>query len=256
MSSFYAYSDMPSSNLMIPQQPPRIYRLEVAQQPIRARMCGFGEKDRRPIDPPPVLRLIVTTPDGKPIPVSSVDHSMFAVHAGLWSNNRKKERNLVINPSSMAAHSTGTSSSVLSWSPTCTRNLMGSLTSSAYCLFNDHGQRGIYFIFHDLSVRTEGTFTLKFQFADISQLIRCGGHQSQVRVEAEVFSESFTVYAAKKFPGMTESTDLSKAFAKQGIKIPIRKERRYSRPFLDDYQDGENPHPETTSLFSNEDPNL
>lgn len=25
-----------------------------------------------------------------------------------------------------------------------------------------------------------------------------------------------------KFPGMTESTELSKAFAKQGLKIPIR----------------------------------
>ena len=30
-----------------------------------------------------------------------------------------------------------------------------------------------------------------------------GGPQSQVRVEAEVYSESFTVYSAKKFPGMT-----------------------------------------------------
>src|SRR6185312_7204481 len=106
MGSVYAYSDMSSSNPMIPQQPPIIYRLEVAQQPVRARMCGFGEKDRRPVDPPPVVRLIMTTPDGKPIPASSVDHSMFAVHAGLWSSNRKKERNLVISPSSMAAHST------------------------------------------------------------------------------------------------------------------------------------------------------
>jgi len=33
-----------------------------------------------------------------------------------------------------------------------------------------------------------------------------GGPQSQVRVEAEVYSESFTVYSAKKFPGMTGKT--------------------------------------------------
>jgi hypothetical protein len=32
------------------------------------------------------------------------------------------------------------------------------------------------------------------------------------------------VYSAKKFPGVIESTDLSKAFASQGIKIPIRKD--------------------------------
>lgn len=43
------------------------YRLEVSQEPVRARMCGFGDKDRRPIDPPPVVRLIVTSTDGTPV---------------------------------------------------------------------------------------------------------------------------------------------------------------------------------------------
>lgn len=43
-------------------------------------------------------------------------------------------------------------------------------------------------------------------------------------VLASVFSEPFTVYSAKKFPGVIESTDLSKCFALQGIKIPIRKD--------------------------------
>jgi hypothetical protein len=47
---------------------PYSYRLEVSQQPIRARMCGFGDKDRRPIDPPPVVRLLVSTADGTPVP--------------------------------------------------------------------------------------------------------------------------------------------------------------------------------------------
>ena len=37
----------------------RIWSLHVVQQPIRARMCGFGDKDRRPITPPPCIRLIV-----------------------------------------------------------------------------------------------------------------------------------------------------------------------------------------------------
>ncbi|CAG8538877.1 1605_t:CDS:2 [Paraglomus brasilianum] len=174
---------------------------------------------------------------------------MFVVHAGLWSNNRKEERSLVINPSSIPTQSTGPSSTVMSLNgPTCTRNLMGSLTSSAYTLTNQHGQQGIYFVFQDLSVRTEGTFTLKFQFADISQLVKRGGPQSQVRVEAEVYSESFTVYSAKKFPGMTESTELSKAFAKQGIKIPIRKETRYRRPHDDVRRILEGPNPGITSL--------
>jgi hypothetical protein len=41
---------------------------------------------------------------------------------------------------------------------------------------------------------------------------------------ATCFSEMFQVYSAKKFPGVIESTPLSKAFASQGIKIPIRKD--------------------------------
>ena len=43
-------------------------------------------------------------------------------------------------------------------------------------------------------------------------------------VLATIFSDPFTVYSAKKFPGVIESTDLSKCFAQQGIKIPIRKD--------------------------------
>ena len=38
----------------------RLYRLVCVQQPRRARMCGFGDKDRRPITPPPCVRLIIT----------------------------------------------------------------------------------------------------------------------------------------------------------------------------------------------------
>jgi hypothetical protein len=34
------------------------YGLDVIQDPARARMCGHGDKDRRPIGPPPVVRLV------------------------------------------------------------------------------------------------------------------------------------------------------------------------------------------------------
>jgi hypothetical protein len=43
-------------------------------------------------------------------------------------------------------------------------------------------------------------------------------------VLAAVFSDTFSVFSAKKFPGVCESTPLSKAFAMQGIKIPVRKD--------------------------------
>lgn len=43
-------------------------------------------------------------------------------------------------------------------------------------------------------------------------------------VLASCFSDVFQVFSAKKFPGVIESTALSKIFATQGIKIPIRKD--------------------------------
>lgn len=43
-------------------------------------------------------------------------------------------------------------------------------------------------------------------------------------VLAAAYSDPFQVFSAKKFPGVIESTSLSKCFALQGIKIPIRKD--------------------------------
>jgi Velvet factor len=51
-----------------------------------------------------------------------------------------------------------------------------------------------------------------------------GVNRGAAPVLATVYSDAFQVYSAKKFPGVIESTPLSKCFAGQGIKIPIRKE--------------------------------
>lgn len=49
-------------------------------------------------------------------------------------------------------------------------------------------------------------------------------NQGRAPILSSCFSEVFNVYSAKKFPGVCESTSLSKTFAAQGIKIPIRKD--------------------------------
>jgi hypothetical protein len=49
-------------------------------------------------------------------------------------------------------------------------------------------------------------------------------NKGSVPVLACCFSDVFQVYSAKKFPGVCESTELSKCFVSQGIKIPIRKD--------------------------------
>ncbi|OAA64075.1 nucleoside diphosphatase Gda1 [Cordyceps fumosorosea ARSEF 2679] len=113
-----------------------------------------------------------------------------------------------------------------------TRNLIGSVAVSAFNLCDTEGKRGIWFVLQDLSVRTEGNFRLRFSFVNVGPR---GGRAPQDGTPAKVTtgrapilasscSEVFSVFSAKKFPGVCESTALSKTFAVQGIKIPIRKE--------------------------------
>jgi hypothetical protein len=106
-----------------------------------------------------------------------------------------------------------------------TRNLIGSLAVNAAKLQDDHNKTGLWFVLQDLSVRTEGVFRLHMRFIDVSD----GNTENQLNTDhapvlASCYSSSFQVYSAKKFPGVVESTPLSRAFATQGIKIPIRKD--------------------------------
>ncbi|KAI8971846.1 velvet factor-domain-containing protein, partial [Mycotypha africana] len=179
----------PPLGLGRPSQNNKKYKLVVVQNPVRARCCGFGEKDRRPIDPPPILQLFIENPDGT-LQNANNDNSnisLFVVQCGLFSENGKEKRELVYNPSANFPIPSSQS---------------------------------------DLSVRVEGRFRLKFIFIDLS----AGDPLTMsAQVSNYVLSNPFTVYSAKNFPGMTDSTPLSQCFAQQGIKISIRKGRRIRR---------------------------
>lgn len=209
------------------------FRLEIGQQPQRARMCGFGDKDRRPITPPPCLRLaIFDRQTGRELDPSALDTSFFILSVDLWDEAAQGEVNLVMHPATVNAPLLspasqppfdGGATDSPAGNGSITRNLIGSLATSAYKLYDTHDRLGIWFVLQDLSVRTEGTFRLKFTFVNLagpsSRLITNGS----VPVLASTFSDPFVVYSAKRFPGMIESTELSRKFAQQGIKIPIRK---------------------------------
>ena len=116
------------------------------------------------------------------------------------------------------------------------RNLIGQVSSSANRLVDLDKNTGLWFVFQDLSVRQEGIFRLKFSFFDLQDGQNVDGSSSesntsesimlakQAPMLAQIYSKPFQVYSAKKFPGVADSTQLSKEFAKQGIKIPIRKD--------------------------------
>ncbi|OAQ36108.1 hypothetical protein K457DRAFT_12620 [Linnemannia elongata AG-77] len=72
------------------------YSLEIVQQPQRARMCGFGDKDRRNITPAPVLKLIAKTKEGRIVTGDALCRQAFMVNADLWLEDEVTERNLVL----------------------------------------------------------------------------------------------------------------------------------------------------------------
>lgn len=85
------------------------YALRIEQQPTRARMCGFGDKDRRPITPPPCVRLVITDlHTGKPAQLEQSDGMFFVLQVDLWDDNASKEVNIVRSSSSSPAVSIST----------------------------------------------------------------------------------------------------------------------------------------------------
>lgn len=185
------------------------YRLTLRQQPKHSRMCGFGEKvDRRPLDPPPIVQLEIDLPDKSE--KTAIEKTKL-----LYNPNYFMYVSVISNETEEELH-------VLSDGKT--RYTIGTVVSSMYKLRDLDDKEGAFFIFSDLSIRREGVYKLKFALFEI-----VGGI---LKYRASICSNPFNVYPAKKFPGMEESTALSKAFAEQGLKIRIRREVRAKKRHL------------------------
>uniref|UniRef100_A0A093XPF6 Velvet domain-containing protein n=1 Tax=Talaromyces marneffei PM1 TaxID=1077442 RepID=A0A093XPF6_TALMA len=76
----------PAERAFVNDSPPPRLRLHIRQQPIATRACSAGEKDRRTIDPPPILQLLVTDfrPDSR-TDLAILQNSRFAVACLLYS---------------------------------------------------------------------------------------------------------------------------------------------------------------------------
>ncbi|KAF1918214.1 velvet factor-domain-containing protein [Ampelomyces quisqualis] len=194
------------------------YNLQVIQQPERARACGSGAKssaDRRPVDPPPIVELRVFENDEE---ITFAYNANFFLHASL-------ENARTMAPG-RAASAAAPSFPVLTGTPVAGMAYLERPTPAGY------------FIFPDLSVRHEGKYRLSFAlFENLSEVkdldpddpdvIFDGNHF--VTHRAEVKSAPFTVFSAKKFPGLSESTALSRMVAEQGCRVRIRRDVRMRR---------------------------
>ncbi|KAI7818300.1 velvet factor, partial [Gamsiella multidivaricata] len=96
------------------------------------------------------------------------------------------------------------------------RALAGTVVSSLNRLKDVDNSDGGFFVFGDMSVRIEGRFSLRMTLFELIE--------GQVVHVMTTVSNPFTVYSSKTFPGMSESTFLSRSFSDQGVRIRIRKD--------------------------------
>ncbi|KAL0472976.1 velvet factor domain-containing protein [Neurospora intermedia] len=180
------------------------YRIFVRQQPFAARSCGFGERDRRVIDPPPIVQLTIHNDT-----LSREEHSRLlrhqfsVIHCSIWDETGVKDMSSM--PEDFRQQ----------------RRLMGTLVASPFVGLDENGEEGCFFCFPDLSCRTPGTFRLKFALVVLDPARMMAGDRSSI--VATVMSEPFHVYNAKDFPGMKASTPLTKRLKRQGCLISIKK---------------------------------
>ncbi|KAI0068580.1 hypothetical protein BV25DRAFT_1866564 [Artomyces pyxidatus] len=108
-----------------------------------------------------------------------------------------------------------------------TRTLVGPLSANACRLLDEHRRPGVFFLFQDLSIRTEGSFRLRLRLMNIGAPPAPSPGASRVHTDvspvlAQTYTEPFDVYSAKRFPGVPDTTALSIAFGNQGQKLPLR----------------------------------
>ncbi|QIX00426.1 hypothetical protein AMS68_005943 [Peltaster fructicola] len=181
--------------------PPYTYRLTFRQQPFAARACGHGDRDRRVIDPPPILELKINhRVDGAPM--------------------RDRDALFMVNCILMDAE---TGSQAVSEDPDCrmANTLMGASAMSPFSGKDERGFPGTFFIFSDLSCRYQGRFRLRFELVRLDYTKMQPGEKHGIVATAE--TDVFTAFTAKDFPGMRASTPLLKALKRQGLTVSIKK---------------------------------
>ncbi|KAK0276522.1 hypothetical protein LTR35_010385 [Friedmanniomyces endolithicus] len=193
----------PTTATTITQPPPFTYDLLIRQQPLAARACGFGEKDRRVIDPPPIIELRVTDASGAP---REDRGALLALHCTLMTEDGTQD-DAAVQPAEPNTQPT--------------RRLMGNMVASPYYAKDEHGRAGTFFVFPDLSCRAPGRFRLRLRLIRIQHSSMKVGMQSPTVVGA--LTDVFTVFTAKDFPGMRASSALLKALRRQGLSVGVKK---------------------------------
>ncbi|KAK4459271.1 velvet factor-domain-containing protein [Cladorrhinum samala] len=183
---------------MMAQSVPGDFELVIRQQPKNGCVALTKGKDRRPLDPPPIVQLRISSRSDPSQRFLQNPYLILVAKLLPKGSDDPEERR----------------------SEPKSGDLAGTVVSSLYNLKDLNNQQGGFFVFGDLSVKKEGTFRLEFILFELKPLDReCWQLASKI-------SEEFTVYASKSFPGLAESTFLTRSFSDQGVRLRLRKDSR------------------------------
>jgi velvet factor protein len=101
--------------------------------------------------------------------------------------------------------------------------LSGSIVSSLHRLRNTENRDVGYFVFADMYPKDPGEYRLLFTLYEMAR----EGSPSFVEL-ATIESASFPVWPIKSFPGLKQSTYLTRAISDQGVRVRLRKDSRQS----------------------------
>ncbi|KAL8999925.1 MAG: hypothetical protein Q9169_001331 [Polycauliona sp. 2 TL-2023] len=191
------------------------YNLTIRQQPINCRACGMGEKDRRLVDPPPIVQLSLNDYDPtSEADVEALKSNFNVLHCSLI-NSSGKDTTLAEDSHNPKIK---------------TRRLTGSMIASQFIGTDPNAppssipdaRLGCFFIFHDLSCRQTGVYQLRFTLMHIDVGIMPTGSSKNLVVQV-IDSDPFEVFTPKDFPGLKPSNALMKDLKRQGASVTIRK---------------------------------
>jgi len=218
----------------------------------------FAKRDRRPLDPPPVIRLRMfeLLDEGLPtqreeeIPADDIDISGLVAHLDLFPVPQPTDGATSTAPAFPPAPSATVNVAYLGQPPatfyantkaqdtqtqhvpsppiasTSAAPATGALFGSSFVHAVHMDWRGepvVFFVFSDLSVRLEGYFCLRYRFFDLFS--RTAG-SDDVPIAAELYSGVFVIYSTKEFPGLQASTPLTKHLSRWGVRVNLREGER------------------------------
>ncbi|KAI3643027.1 hypothetical protein MP228_012582 [Amoeboaphelidium protococcarum] len=220
------------------------------------RMCGTSMKDRRMLEPFPIVQVKrfftdrrqladiagSLDNDSEDLEFNDADHPQLILKVALYDAHGQQDfRFSKYKKARQQVSTSGEEQSQFEQKSVYLERLFGNQVASSHtlsvppvkdmrALLQDR-KNGCYFVFNDLSVRDAGQYKLKFTLFDLSKLslnilLPSTSQMDQSETGsselASMFSETFTCYNQRDFPGILESTELCRWLCMHNIRVPIR----------------------------------